>query len=204
MLDTDLRQAMRATNCGWLSAQQEIQSVKITGFEALLRWKIHTREIHRGFSSDAEETGAILRIGDWVLRTACREAASWTQPLRSLSRLCGATLQRQFVRNCTRFCSSSACHQSFGVEITRPRCARFSIGAGHLRRSRRSALHCHGTISDWYSHLSILRAFPFTGSDHGSFIKSVNSNGQAATIVRAVLGLVADLACLCREGVREP
>src|SRR5205814_185672 len=29
----------------------------------------------------AEETGSILEIGDWVLKTACREAATWTQPL---------------------------------------------------------------------------------------------------------------------------
>ena len=54
-----------------------------------------------------------------------------------------------------------------------------------------------------YSSLSNLRAFPFDKIKiDGSFIKSVNSNGQAATIVRAVLGLGRGLGLpVLAEGV---
>src|SRR6202043_1577452 len=64
--------------------QQEAKSGSVVGFEALLRWKHPIRgEISPAvFIPIAEETGAILQIGEWVLRTACREAASWPRPLK--------------------------------------------------------------------------------------------------------------------------
>ncbi|WP_336957895.1 EAL domain-containing protein [Sphingobium aquiterrae] len=57
---------------------------QVTGYEALLRWDHPTR----GFISPAvfvpiaEDTGLIARIGDWVLRTACRDAATWPEDIR--------------------------------------------------------------------------------------------------------------------------
>ena len=59
-------------------------SSKIIGFEALARW----RHPVRGFvpPSDfiplAEESGLIFEMGQWILREACREAASWPVPLQ--------------------------------------------------------------------------------------------------------------------------
>ncbi|WP_404926515.1 EAL domain-containing protein [Mesorhizobium sp. ORM16] len=63
--------------------QAELLSNEIFGFEALLRWD----DPERGavppavYVPIAEECGAILKIGEWVLWTACAEAASWQQPL---------------------------------------------------------------------------------------------------------------------------
>ncbi len=52
---------------------------RINGVEALLRW--HSEELGEMMPSDfipiAEETGMILRIGEWVLREACRTLAQW-------------------------------------------------------------------------------------------------------------------------------
>ena len=58
--------------------QTRIHDDEVTGFEALLRWQHPERgKISPGvFIPIAEESGAILQIGEWVLRTACREAAS--------------------------------------------------------------------------------------------------------------------------------
>src|SRR5690606_25728938 len=56
----------------------------VFGFEALLRWS----HPHRGAVSPAEfiplaeEGGIISALGEWVLREACREAASWARPLK--------------------------------------------------------------------------------------------------------------------------
>ena len=59
-------------------------SESITGFEALLRWK----HAERGwippsrFIERAEDTGLIDEIGEWVLRTACRDLANWPEHIR--------------------------------------------------------------------------------------------------------------------------
>jgi diguanylate cyclase (GGDEF)-like protein len=59
------------------------ESGEINGFEALLRW--NNSELGQipptKFIPIAEETGMLGRIGEWVLRTACREAASWPEDI---------------------------------------------------------------------------------------------------------------------------
>ncbi len=63
--------------------QKDIKTGDIVGFEALIRWNHPTRGSVKPdtFIPIAEDSGAILAIGEWVMRTACREAASWTRPL---------------------------------------------------------------------------------------------------------------------------
>jgi EAL domain-containing protein (putative c-di-GMP-specific phosphodiesterase class I) len=62
---------------------QNINTGKVSSFEVLLRWKHATRgEVPPSeFIPIAEDTGTILQLGEWVLREACREAASWAEPL---------------------------------------------------------------------------------------------------------------------------
>jgi diguanylate cyclase (GGDEF)-like protein/PAS domain S-box-containing protein len=54
----------------------------VAGFEALVRWQHPTRGLllPGAFIPVAEESGRITEIGEWVLRTACREAAGWQRP----------------------------------------------------------------------------------------------------------------------------
>jgi len=84
-LEEDLRDAL-ASDALHLVYQPVVSSVteQITGYEALLRWQ-HPR---RGmiapdiFIPIAEDTGLIAQIGDWVIRTACRDAAQWVETTR--------------------------------------------------------------------------------------------------------------------------
>ena len=57
---------------------------RITGFEALLRWEHPTRGwmSPAKFIPVAEDTGLIAQIGEWALRTACRDLASWPESVR--------------------------------------------------------------------------------------------------------------------------
>eukprot|EP00913_Durusdinium_trenchii_P008194 g7691.t1 len=60
--------------------QKSVSGGDITGYEVLLRWSHPERGnvAPSDFIPIAEECGAILPIGEWVLRQACREAASWS------------------------------------------------------------------------------------------------------------------------------
>src|SRR5690606_5734758 len=62
--------------------QKSVATGEIMGYEVLLRWNHPTRGpiSPADFIPIAEECGAILPIGEWVLRTACRTAANWPDP----------------------------------------------------------------------------------------------------------------------------
>ena len=62
----------------------DLRSDEVTGCEALLRWRHPVRGMvsPADFIPVAEETGLIEEIGQWVLRTACAEAATWPAHVR--------------------------------------------------------------------------------------------------------------------------
>ena len=83
-LEHDLRNAIQRGELRLVyQPQADLQSNQVFGFEALLRWHHATRgDISPTvFIPIAEECGAILQLGEWVLRSACAEAAGWSRPL---------------------------------------------------------------------------------------------------------------------------
>jgi len=210
MLEHDLRLAVARDELRLVyQPQRSIQHDVVTGFEALLRWK-HPQ---RGdispvlFIPVAEETGAILEIGEWVLKTACREAATWTQPLTIAVNVSAVQIySADFVKQLHQILLDTGLPpRRLEIEITETALVRdFNRALATLRQIK--ALGIHIAMDDFgtgYSSLSNLRAFPFNKIKiDGSFIKSVNSNEQAATIVRAVLGLGRGLGLpVLAEGV---
>ena len=78
-------------------ARGDGQTDDITGFEALARWKHPTRGFvpPSDFIPLAEESGLIVELGEWILREACREAASWAKPLQVAVNLSPAQFLQQ-------------------------------------------------------------------------------------------------------------
>jgi diguanylate cyclase (GGDEF)-like protein/PAS domain S-box-containing protein len=210
MLEHDLRLAIARDELRLVyQPQKEIRTQAITGFEALLRWKHPTRgEISPAvFIPVAEETGTILEIGDWVMKSACREAATWTQPLTVAVNVSAVQLYNaDFVKELHQILLETGLPpRRLEIEITETALVRdFNRALTTLRLIK--ALGIRIAMDDFgtgYSSLSNLRAFPFDKIKiDGSFIKSVNCNDQAATIVRAVLGLGRGLGLpVLAEGV---
>ena len=181
----------------------------MTGFEALLRWKHPVRgEISPAvFIPIAEETGTIMEIGDWVVKTACREAATWEQPLMVAVNVSAVQLYNpDFVQQLHQILLDTGLSpRRLEIEITETALVRdFNRALAMLRQIK--ALGGAIALDDFgtgYSSLSNLRAFPFDRIKiDRSFIKAVHSNPQAATIVRAVLGLGKGLGLpVIAEGV---
>jgi diguanylate cyclase (GGDEF)-like protein len=212
MIEHDLRHAIARNELRLVyQPQKDIRSGTFTGFEALLRWKHPTRgEISPSvFIPIAEESGAILEIGDWVLEKACREAARWTRPLTVAVNVSGVQLYNtNFVQDMHKILLETGLSpHRLEIEITETALVRdFNRALTTLRRIKafgvRIAMDDFGT---GYSSLSNLRAFPFDKIKiDGSFIKSVDTNEQAATIVRAVLGIGRGLGLpVLAEGVES-
>jgi diguanylate cyclase len=197
MLEHDLRGAI-ARNEFVLAYQPQarLDTREITGFEALLRW----RHPQRGqvppalFIPVAEESGAIQQIGEWVLREACAEASGWTNPLGVAVNVSAMQLHNpQFTQLVHGILVQTGLNPGrLELEITETALVRdFNRALTTLRQLK--ALGVRIAMDDFgtgYSSLSNLRAFPFDKIKiDGSFIRAVNANEQAATIVRAVLGI---------------
>lgn len=96
-LEQDLRLAVERGELYLDYQPQQGRDGEIKGFEALVRWRHPARGIipPREFIPIAEQSGLIAQIDDWVLVEACREAATWEQPLRMAVNVSAAQFRRE-------------------------------------------------------------------------------------------------------------
>jgi len=166
------------------------------GFEALARWHHPTRgNVPPGdFIPLAEESGLIVEMGQWILREACREAASWPKPLQIAINLSPA----QFMHgDLVSFLHAVLLETGLSpgrleLEITEGVLIEdFDRGLGLLRRLK--ALGVRISMDDFgsgYSSLTYLQAFPFDKIKiDRAFVMNLGQNPQSAAIIRAVIGL---------------
>jgi diguanylate cyclase (GGDEF)-like protein/PAS domain S-box-containing protein len=168
----------------------------ITGFEALVRWH-HPRQgmvPPSAFIPLAEESGLIMMLGEWILRTACNEAVSWPRPLRIAVNLSPMQFQRGELPNLVHeiLLETGLSPARLELEITEGvLIGDFSRAMAILRRLKamgvRIAMDDFGT---GYSSLSYLQSFPFDKIKIDQvFIANLLHSPQSAAIVRAVIGL---------------
>jgi diguanylate cyclase (GGDEF)-like protein len=191
--------------------QNDTVSRKIVGFEVLLRWHHPVRGMipPSEFIPIAEKTGFILELGEWVLRAACAEAATWKQPLRIAVNVAPQQLADnrlpQVVHQILLETGLSA--SRLELEITESSIIANHQHALHVIRQLKKlgvkvAMDDYGT---GYSSLSTLQSFPFDKIKiDRAFVDGVVSSKQSAAIVRSTLILAASLDIpVLAEGVER-
>ena len=173
---------------------------RITTFEALLRWNHPGRGLisPSEFIPLAEETGIILPIGAWVLRTACFEAKNWPSDIRLSVNLSPKQFNKgdlvEVVREALDV--SNLRPDRLELEITESVLLQDSVAVISALDQLRAigvsiALDDFGT---GYSSLNYLRTFPFNKIKiDQAFIRDLTHGDEATSIVRAVTSLGRDL-----------
>ncbi len=208
-LQNDLRSAVENGRMILHYQPQARIAGEIVGFEALVRWRHPTRGLvpPGSFIELAEESGVIVSIGEWVLREACREAASWPRKLQIAVNLSPVQFRSADLPTLvhTVLLETGLAPARLELEITEGVLIDdYSRAQSVLRRLKalgvRIALDDFGT---GYSSLSYVQSFPFDKLKiDQSFVANVVHNVQSATIVRSVIGLARGLKIpVVAEGV---
>jgi len=177
-------------------SRHTVAASEIVGFEALARWLHPVRGFvpPGDFIPLAEESGLIVEMGEWILREACREAASWPLPLQVAVNLSPAQFMHGDVVNLVHsiLLETGLAPGRLELEITEGVLIEdFDRGLALLRRLK--ALGVRISMDDFgsgYSSLSYLQAFPFDKIKiDRAFVINLGRNPQSAAIIRAVIGL---------------
>ncbi|MCD0419383.1 EAL domain-containing protein [Rubrivivax sp. JA1024] len=182
---------------------------EIVGFEALLRW----RHPERGMVSPAlfvplaEETGQIGPIDEWVLRSVCAEAASWSKPLAIAVNFSPLDFRRFDVPALIlQILLETGLEASrLEIEITEGVLIDDFAGAIAILRKIKN-LGVRVAMDDFgagYSSLSYLQSFPFDKIKiDQAFTRKLETNPESAAIVEAILSLARTLKLpVIAEGV---
>ncbi len=195
-LQQDLRVAVRRNELSLFYQPQATMDGTIVGFEALARWKHPTLgDIEpTEFVPLAEENGLIVEIGEWILRQACSEAASWSNPLEISVNVSPVQFRHGDLPATihTILLETGLSPTRLEVEITEGVLIENHTRAlDFLRRIK--ALGVRVAMDDFgtgYSSLSYLQSFPFDKLKiDQSFVDRVETDHHAKEIVRAVIGL---------------
>lgn len=189
-----------------------LQTGRISGAEALLRWRRNSELIAPSeFIPLAEDLGLIISIGEWVLREACRQNKSWQEAgLRaikiSVNLSARQLIQRDFANTVRRIL------REIGLD---PRWLQFELTESALMdNADETPASLHGlfymgirtAIDDFgtgYSSLDYLRRLQFDTLkiDH-SFVADVSTDRKTAALVRSMIAMAHSLSLkVVAEGV---
>lgn len=229
-LENDLRRAIERNE--FLLHYQpliDIDTGAITGMEALIRWKHPDGGIvpPSEFIPLAEETGLILPISEWVLKTACDQSNAWQaeghKPVPLSVNLSSQQFQQKdFTKSLSRILRESGMSPgNLILEITESTVlqnTRTAIALLH-ELTEMGLLLAIDDFGTGYSSLSYLKSFPIHAIKiDRSFVKEINTDSDNAAIAMAIISMAhslrlkvvaegvetgAQLEFLCRQGCDE-
>jgi diguanylate cyclase (GGDEF)-like protein len=209
-LESDLRLALQRGEFEvWYQPLVNTRTRQVSGFEALVRWMHPVRGIVGPveFIPVAEETGLIVQLGAWVLRTACVEAAGWPPDLKLAVNLSSVQFRDpDLVRTVIQALDDAEFAASrLDLEITESVLLQDSDATLATLHELR-ALGVRISMDDFgtgYSSLSYLRSFPFDKIKiDKSFVTDLSDRADSLAIVRAVTGIGRSLGmATTAEGV---
>jgi diguanylate cyclase (GGDEF)-like protein/PAS domain S-box-containing protein len=200
-----LRQAMEQDRlCLYYQPQVDTSTSRTTGAEALLRWRSETEGVLPAgeFIALAEESGLILSLGEWILRSACAEAQKWRTlglpPMCVAVNLSSRQLEQPGLINLIQqvLQDTGLPPQCLELELTE------STVIQNVKRTENTlkALRQMGVrlaLDDFgtgYSSLSYVTSLPFdTIKIDRSFIKKVLVNNDDAVVVTGMITIARDL-----------
>lgn len=196
--------------------QLSFASSRIVGMEALIRWQhpelgmIPPAE----FIPLAEETGAIIAIGEWVLGAACRELQTWFDagiaPLRLAINISGRQYNN---RNLVPHVRQTLQATRFPARLLEFELTESVIMEDVIDATRRlgelDELGISLAVDDFgtgYSSLSYLKRFPIRSLKvDRSFVRDIAHNESSAAIARAIIAFGSALGLkIVAEGVESP
>jgi diguanylate cyclase (GGDEF)-like protein len=210
ILELDLRQALRSGQLElFYQPLIDLQARSVAGFEALLRWRHPEKGLvaPSQFIPLAEEIGAIIPIGEWILQQACATAATWPDGLKVSVNLSPVQFKsRNLIQTvAAALHASGLAPERLELEITETVMLQDTDATLTTLHDLR-ALGVHIAMDDFgtgYSSLSYLRRFPFDRIKiDQSFIRELGKQRDCGAIVRAVIGLSRELGmATTAEGV---
>ncbi|TFW28987.1 putative bifunctional diguanylate cyclase/phosphodiesterase [Duganella callida] len=213
-LEVGLRKALQNDELYLLYQPQiDVASSQIVGFEALVRWRHPERGIisPTEFIPLAEETGLIVPIGEWVLRTACKQATGWQHPRRRPVRVAVNLSAKQFKdENLTQIVLSALHDSGLPAELLE-----LELTEGTLMDDARATMvtleqlrgiGVYLSIDDFgtgYSSMNYLKRFDVRALKiDKSFISGLPADSENAAITRAIIAMAHGLKmAVVAEGV---
>jgi diguanylate cyclase (GGDEF)-like protein len=213
-LEVGLRRALQNNELYLLyQPQLDVRSSEIVGVEALVRWRHAERGIvsPNEFIPLAEETGLIVPIGEWVLRTACTQARHWQKLTRRPVRMAVNLSAKQFKDENLSQIVLSALHDT-GLD---PRLLELELTEGTLMDDAKATLATleqlrgigvYLSIDDFgtgYSSMNYLKRFDVRALKiDRSFINGLPQDSENAAITRAIIAMAHGLKMIVvAEGV---
>ena len=181
----------------------------LTGFESLIRWQHPEKSFISpvDFIPIAEDTGLIVQIGDWVLKTACQQLRTWQQQFTAIPNVNSlkisinvASQQLQepnFIEKLDKILAETGLNPNcLRLEITERALVDSEHNTNHTlteikRRGIKLSIDDFGT---GYSSLSYLRRLPIDNLKiDRSFVENINSNTESLEIVKTIITLAQTL-----------